>query len=607
MGQKYKTQYIRQNGCRMRIVFGLLLCAFSLEDYCVAQSPAIPTEVTQWQRWLPPPRSVAGPHEAQAKLLSQLRDMVVKSDSSSKGANESSLSDADVQLLKEAMKQYGGNLPNGLSPDILDSIPTDVISKALADPELMRQAREMADQLPKSTDKSQPQTQSKSDAYKDLLNKLLKAQEQFEKNQKEPKDSLQTNGSENDDLLFDNEILQPQSSGTNQPNKAIQKPGSPQPNDGSGTAPSRTTPSATPQSGSTPRSRTPPPANSLLQENRSRQPTPTPERNRLSPNTPNIESNPNISQRKTSQQPANGPGAPTSDVNNKSSSRGNTGDASALEANDIRKELDRKGISSALQKIFEKSRANIAQRSKSNAAQSVESSANAAKSPIESKNPVNASNPAKQSANSTASPNSAKATDPNFKPATPRVPQPESDFSKSMKQANNYINNMWTQVAKSTRGTTTAQSPPANAPQAPAANEAIRLSAPFDGRVLTYLAVLAIFCAVAYFALRYRVRSEQVRKETQLAQLVQSVDEIRTRDDFVHAFHMLARQRFQAAQSWWTCGFVATQFETKLPQYKSPIQTLSKLYDQARYYPVEHQLTAKQFDEAKLAIKQCKG
>ncbi len=656
----------------------LLIVCFC--KFCSAQSYAIPTEVTPWQRWLPPPQSVSGQHAAQARLLSQFRDLVLNSDSKSQSGNPSRLSDSDVQLLKKAMKQFGGNLPDGLSPDVLDSIPPEVISKALSNPELMRQAREMAekylnkippkssdgsgnsgdrpqrrttdgnesspgqaepvennkgrsptlkdglDQSPKPSDDTAQQSKSNSNDYKELINKLLKTQEQYEKSQREARDSSQSGGSEDSDLPIDNDFnpLQqkgnpseatpsiPSSTGTDQPIKSIQKPGATQPKAGSGNASSRATPSAIPQTGSPqssspPRNRTIPAANSPTPESRSTQPMPTPQRNRLSPNTPKSDSFPIDPQSRDARPMGNGAGEPTSNANNKSSSRDYAGDSNSLDAKDIRQELDRKGLGSALQKIFEESRANIAKRAKSNGTQADGNVAKAANTSSKTKSPSQELELANRSTNAATPPNSTAAPDSNFKPAAPRTPQPESDFSKGLKQAGNYFNKLWTQVAKSSTGTTSTSSTTALSPQESPANDAINLPNPFDVRVLPYLLVFALLCAIVFFAIRYRVRSEQVQRATQLAKLEQKLDEIQTRDDFVIAFHSLARLRFQAAQAWWTCGYVATQFETKLPQCKSPIQTLVNLYDQARYFPMEHQLTAKQIDDAKLALKQCKG
>ena len=185
-------------------------------------------------------------------------------------------------------------------------------------------------------------------------------------------------------------------------------------------------------------------------------------------------------------------------------------------------------------------------------------------------------------------------------------------MSKGFQETGKYLNNLWTQVSKSTQSTQStpraaASPPPSSTPQAYSTNEAFWLPNPFNAQVLEGLVVLAIVGAIAFFAFRYRFRSEQVRRELLQAQLAPRIDEIRSREDVVRAFHALAKQRFKSAQAWWTYGYVTEQFHLALPEHATPIRTLSNLYEQARYFPMQHQLTTDQIEDAKLALKQCEG
>jgi len=613
-----------------------LLLAFSSSESCDAQSTAIPPEGTPWQRWLPPPRSLTAQHEAQARLLSRLRDAL--NTEPSKDANLPRLSDADVQSLKEAMKHFGGNLPDGLSPDVLDSIPPELISKALSNPELMRQAKEMAEQYlekerPKSGSKQEspanppisksqentstepkkqtqpaggaerptpprrptpaegtkptskatdglipetaietaPKSKPKEDNFNELMNKLLKTQEQFEKSKKDPvATTKETEFNDFNPLLLNN----PDEFQGQQTNTA---PGErPQPNP----VPSQSSQSnkAKPQSAS-PSARTPTPA-----------------------------TRPSPGSGRESQQSASGTESTSSNARNNDgnnlSNRSKTIDSNPLDSKDVRKELDRRGLGPTLQKFIEDARVKVANRPKQNGSQASESPTNETKTPGEKNSLEDGLNSANRSS---IAPNASKGTDFSAKPTIARPPLPETDFSKGVKKAGDYLSNLWTQISKSSSAAPSARSTSASPTTDSSASDALNLPNPLNADFFPYLVAIAILGFAAFLALKHRVRSEQVRNEMLLAQLAPSIDEIRTREDLVHAFHLLAKQRFQAAQAWWTCGYVAKQFDTKLPQYKSPMQTLATLYDQARYYPMEHQLSAQQIDEAKIALKQCKG
>ena len=163
------------------------------------------------------------------------------------------------------------------------------------------------------------------------------------------------------------------------------------------------------------------------------------------------------------------------------------------------------------------------------------------------------------------------------------------------------------QISKSTQIATVTSATPSPSPQENSTSGSFSLHNLFNAKVLECLVVLAVACAIAFLVLRYRVRSEQVRREILEAQLAPKIDEIRTRDDVVRAFHAIAKQRLQSAQAWWTCGVVTERFEHALPELTGPIRTLSVLYEQARYFPVAHQLTLDQIEDAKFALKQCKG
>lgn len=639
-------------------ICALLILAFSLSGRSGAQSNALPTIDSPSQRWLPPPRSYPNQPDSQAKLLSSLRDLVLNS-RSTKESNPSRLSDADVQSLKEAMKQYGGNLPDGLSADSLDAIPPELISKALSNPELMRQAKELSEQFmkadrpksaddpnrpvdsasnktpPNTADKQQPsskqnnnenkfkpsdvapqsqkpkdglesQSKTKKEDFTDLMEKLRNTQQQFEQGQnasngtEPPKDRSNAN-------------KQPSSSNnvtprTNAPSRA-KTAGSAQPGSaGSGSA------------GSSDLDRSEPALRPGAMPSTQNRPSPRQsqaDRNGQSPRLPQDESNPFDSIRnqqpkakdlatdtnsQSTKRPSSSPG---NDAANRDTSRSGAADradeSKSTPSMDIRKELDRRGFGPTLQKIIEDAQRS-SQSSRVVAQPPNGTEPQATKTPNEKTTQPATPEPIKQS--SPRPPNPANTAESIRRPA-----KPDSAMSKSFQETGKYLTNLWTQVSKSSQSTPRAAATPSprSTPQASSTNEAFWLPNPFNAQVLEGLIVLAIAGAITFFAFRYRFRSEQVRRELLEAQLAPRIDEIRSRDDVVRAFHALAKQRFKSAQAWWTYGYVTEQFQLALPEHSTPIRTLSSLYEQARYFPTEHQLTTDQIEDAKSALKQCEG
>ncbi len=584
----------------MAICFSTIL-AFSLSGRCVAQSTPSPMIDTPSQRWLPPPKSYPSQPDSQAKLLSRLRDLVLNSDPS-KDSNPSRLSDADVQSLKEAMKQFGGNLPDGLTAESLDSIPPDLISKALSNPELVRQAKELANQFsrtdrpkaaadpnkpndspageipqsekdsqespskpnvekpnvekgynpkeqtPRSTNPTKEldsQSKLNSPDFADLMEKLRNTQKQFEKNQKQPSEAPQPqqNGQSPSLIEKDTRSFGPQ-----------QNPQRKQPIKGGDSSLSNT-------------------IKDLATDGNSQ---------------------PTQSTRASSK----------SDSKNGGSTGGvsvdGSGKSKSASSMDIRKELERSGFGATLQKLVED-----AQRSSQSSRASVPPLNSNEQPPLSTKSPnpktdkLGVPDPAKQPQRP-AKPNRPSEN-------SPKPTMPDSAMSKGLQQASKYFNNLWMQISKSTQIATVTSATPSPSPQENSTSGSFSLPNLFNAKVLECLVVLAVACAIAFLVLRYRVRSEQVRREILEAQLAPKIDEIRTRDDVVRAFHAIAKQRLQSAQAWWTCGVVTERFEHSLPELTGPIRTLSVLYEQARYFPVAHQLTLDQIEDAKFALKQCKG
>lgn len=626
------------NSIKTHVALIVAVFAIGVNSHCMAQATNAPLADTPSQRWIPPPRAYPTQQENQAKLLSRLRDSLLQGDTTNE-SNSSRLSDSDVQSLKEAMKQFKNYFPEGLTPESLDSIPPELISKALSNPELVKQARELAEKYSKENepkrnedqqsnrkgsssektsgkntapqnpsnpsnpknqapskqrdlnqeeqiDKSSPQVDPKGKDFTDLVNKLRSTQQNYEHNQNELNNASDQTKSPS----------VKKSSATNPPANRVTPP--------------RELESPFPSSGSTqsPSSLSPEPKSP-------KQPEPSPQRQKPSTNSqqptapkPSDSATPGVQRSDTN----SGPRRPESSLRNENADQAaKTGDlktgTQSGSSMDIRSELDRRGFGPTMQKIVEEAqRTSQAARPKTTPASQSETGANTETKTGEEGNQESKQSPAITPPAKQPTTSPSRATEP-----SPRNQNANSTVSKSMQKTGDYLNKIWTEATKSSaaspKPTPPRSSPNRNSTSTPPARpEAISIPNPFNVQFLQAILLVAGACLIGYFVLKIKFNKEQERRETMAAQWAPKIDEIESRDDVVRAFHALAKQRLQAVQSWWTCGQVAERFQEKLPEHAQPIRTLSGLYEQARYYPAEHKLTADQIQSAKLALKQCK-
>lgn len=610
-------------------VYAILVFALSSSGRCSAQSSENSRVFTDSQRWLPFPNSSPMQPNGQARYLSQLRDRL--NSEQSKKVDSTRLSNAQVESLMEAMRQFGDNLPSGLTAESLDAIPPELISKALSDPELVRQAKELAEKYAKKG-RSNP-TGDQSKPVGAGPNKLSPAIPDAELKQKpedpRPPDTKQKDAPDSQSKVKDDNFkelmgklqdiaegknVSGESMSQNQPesfsgplansNKESSKTGSPPipeqpaPSTKSGAKqPSLRHPAlrqpavkqqdstTTPNGLATSRTKPSSSGGEAIAENRASQ---LPQRaddtsNKQSSSLPKVEPRPFES---TPGQPQGLSGQPQGPSNT------GHGSASISEPNsktsiDIKMELERRGFGPTLQKLVEE-------------AQRKSQSTRGNTTP---QNPITKPTIAPDSSNRTVrATNSPRPQEP-----SPRPSAPESAFAKGIQQTGKYLNNLWMQIAKNDLSPAIDSASPSTAPQASAPQEAFSLPNPFNVKALEYLVGLVALGAIAFFVLRFRSRSEQEKRVVLEAQWAPKIDEIRTREDVVRAFHALAKQRLQATQAWWTCGYVTHRFEQSLPQHTPQIRTLAGLYEKARYFPMEYDLTVDQIENAKHALKQCKG
>jgi hypothetical protein len=122
--------------------------------------------------------------------------------------------------------------------------------------------------------------------------------------------------------------------------------------------------------------------------------------------------------------------------------------------------------------------------------------------------------------------------------------------------------------------------------------------------VLVLAGVLAAL-AVAFFGLRHvKLRSAHAA-ELQFAGPPLKPADINSRADVVRAFHEFALRSAQSVQSWWTHRTVQQAILEKTPEYRAAVETLANTYEQARYLPVEQELSPEQLESARSALQQC--
>ena len=153
---------VRNSSKTLVAIFAAMIFVLGLNGRCVAQATDSTLVDTPSQRWLPPPNAYPKQQENQARLLSLLRDSLLRRDMD-KPSNPSRLSNSEVQSLKDAMKQFENYFPEGLTADSLDAIPPELISKALSNPELVKQAKELAEKHSKDNKKKQSKGQVSKD------------------------------------------------------------------------------------------------------------------------------------------------------------------------------------------------------------------------------------------------------------------------------------------------------------------------------------------------------------------------------------------------------------------------------------------------------------
>ncbi len=152
-------------------------------------------------------------------------------------------------------------------------------------------------------------------------------------------------------------------------------------------------------------------------------------------------------------------------------------------------------------------------------------------------------------------------------------------------------------------------------PKAPSANRSNGNPSPpgssplpdiqFDFSPVLVLAALIAAAGLGFFGLRYLKFQATNASALQLVGPPIQPSEIQNRADIVRAFHEFAMRSTKPVQSWWTHRAVERVIVASSPEKQAAVETLANTYEQARYLPMDHELTADQIQSARNALKQC--
>ena len=100
----------------------------------------------------------------------------------------------------------------------------------------------------------------------------------------------------------------------------------------------------------------------------------------------------------------------------------------------------------------------------------------------------------------------------------------------------------------------------------------------------------------------YRNR-EALNRQAARSGLPEIPRHLRNRGDVVQAFHALAARCPEALHDWWTHRRAAVVLARVSPEKSDAVQTLARLYEEARYAPGDREFTEQQLDSARRALR----
>ena len=285
---------------------------------------------------------------------------------------------------------------------------------------------------------------------------------------------------------------------------------------------------------------------------------------------------------------------------------------------DIAKELEQRGFGNTLKKLVERAKeeAKKPRTPSQNSADTQEIAGNPAGSKSAIENAMNGASEAAKKADPELSKSMSKmldglkddlvkiAKDARFNDPPERSRSDRTATPPSPSESNSMIDTLRKSASEILAGPSRTSNSGNNAASSPSAASSA-FSGEFDFTPVLVLAGVLAALAVAFFGLRHvKLRSANAA-ELQFAGSPLKPADINSRADVVRAFHEFALRSAQSVQSWWTHRTVQQAILEKTPEYRAAVETLANTYEQARYLPVEQELSPEQLESARSALQQC--
>jgi hypothetical protein len=285
---------------------------------------------------------------------------------------------------------------------------------------------------------------------------------------------------------------------------------------------------------------------------------------------------------------------------------------------DIAKELEQRGFGDTLKKLVERAKeeAKKPRTPSQNSADTQEIAGNPAGSKSAIENAMNGASEAAKKADPELSKSMAKmldglkdelvkiAKDARFNDPPERSRSDRTATPPSPSESNSMIDTLRKSASEILAGPSRTPNSGNNAASSPSSAPSA-FSGEFDFTPVLVLAGVLAALAVAFFGLRHVKLRPANAAELQFAGPPLKPADINSRADVVRAFHEFAMRSAQSVQSWWTHRNVQQAILEKAPEYRAAVETLANTYEQARYLPVEQELSPEQLESARSALLQC--
>ena len=288
---------------------------------------------------------------------------------------------------------------------------------------------------------------------------------------------------------------------------------------------------------------------------------------------------------------------------------------------DIAKELEQRGFGNTLKQLVERAKeeAKKPRQPVPNPADSQEIAGNTATTPADIANVLKNATEAAKKSDPELSDSVAKmldglkddlakiAKDAKFNDPPDRSRRDRSMNRPSPAESNSMIDSLRKSASEILAGPSRDSNSGNSAASSAASAASNAFSGEFDFTPVLVLAGILAALAIAFFGLRHFKFRGNDAAELQFAGPPLKPADINSRADVVRAFHEFALRSAQSVQSWWTHRTVQQAILAKAPEYRAAVETLANTYEQARYLPVEQELSPEQLESARAALLQFRG